>query len=250
MHRFDAWIPAEQEECWSRMLYIVEQQRRLALISGDGEVGKSWLLNVLINLAQRTAGRVLRLVDASGLSQDEFSQQLAAACGEPGDSWSAIEDWLWGAAAGGIHAVWIIDHFDQAGDDLGPAVRRLVRLTERTRAASTMIIAGRRWSELSTLSDLADLSCEVPAWSLETTMTFLERSVQPDTHGRPALTPAAMQGVYDCTLGVAGRVRRLCELCLIAAELREETLIQVDLVLDVWRELLNPQIPERRHLQC
>lgn len=250
MHRADIWIPAEQEECWSRMLYVVEQQRRLALISGDGEVGKSWLLNALSSLAQRTAGRARRFVDASGLSQDEFSHELAAGCGEPGDSWSAIEDWLWGAAAGGIPAVWIIDHFDQAGDDLGPAVRRLVRLTERTRTASTMIIAGRSWSELSTLLDLADLSFELPAWSLETTMTFIERSVQPETHGRPALTPAAMQGVYDCTLGVAGRVRRLCELCLIAAELREETSIQAELVLDVWRELLNPQVPECRRAHC
>lgn len=250
MHRADIWIPAEQEECWSRMLYVVEQQRRLALISGDGEVGKSWLLNALSSLAQRTVGRALRFVDASGLSQDEFSHELAAGCGEPGDSWSAMEDWLWGAAAGGIPAVWIIDHFDQAGDDLGPAVRRLVRLIERTCAASTMIVAGRSWSELSMLGDLADLSCEVAAWSLATTTAYIECNLQPQTHDRPALTPAAMQAVYDCTLGVAGRVRRLCELCLIAAELREETAIQAELVLDVWRELLNPQILERRHAQC
>ncbi len=229
------------------MLYVVEQQRRLAILTGGAEVGKSWLLQGVRDHATRAVGRSLQQVDASGLSQEEFSQQLAAACGDQETAWASVEDWLWGAAAGGIPSLWIIDHVDQALDDLCPAIRRLVRLMQHTRAPASVIVAGRRWNDLSSLGDLADLWCELPAWSLETTVEHLECQWQPASADQPRLTPAAMQGVYDCTLGVAGRVRRLCELCRVAAQLRDETSIPVDLVLEVWAELLSPLSHERRN---
>ncbi|OYW18460.1 MAG: hypothetical protein B7Z55_10600, partial [Planctomycetales bacterium 12-60-4] len=202
--RIEPWIPTEQEECWSRLLYVVEQ-RRFAMLTGPAEIGKSWMLDGIREHATRNC-HFVQYVDASGLCHAEFAQQLAAFCGDLGSSWATIEDWLWGATAGAIPSLWIIDHADHALDELSPSVRRLVRLIEQTRAPASVIVAGRSRQELSSLGDLADLWCELPSWSLESTAEHIEHCWQ-STESHPPFTTAAVQGIYDCTQGVAGRVR-------------------------------------------
>lgn len=241
-------LAPEHEECWSRLLFVIEQQRRVGLVTGAAEVGKSSLLRAVTAEAASQIEARWHCLDASGLSATEFACQLAEACdagGGSGSEWQAVEDWLWGAAAAQFRSYWIIDHADQAQDDLAPALRRLIRLFEQTHAPATLLVSAREWGSLSTVRDLADLWCNLPAWDLETTRRFLQRHRPPsETHAW--FSADSEQAVFDCTQGVAGRIRRLSELCSLAAQLRETPRIEVDLVLEVWGELVSPLSFESR----
>ena len=233
------FLPAIQEESWSRLLYVVEQQRRLAVVTGPAEVGKTRLLQ---GVCEQARSRDKFWIDATGLSESEVGLAFADACYGSADTeavWHSLEDWFWGAATQQTHSLWIVDHVEQGAEVLLTPIRRLIRLLDQTRARATVLVVAREWSQLAGLDDLADLSSEVPAWDLMATDEYIADH-RPATDRGVQFTSAAVQGVYDCTHGVAGRVRRLCDLCVLATQLREQHTVDVDFVLEVWSELLGP----------
>ena len=183
------FLAAEHEECWSRLLYVVEQKCRLAVLFGGAEVGKSSLLRAVASHVVRRDRLQWFSLDVSGLTFEEFAIQLCD-FSDGGSSdrspWQALEDWLWGSAASGQRSLWTIDHVDQALDELSLAIRRLARLIEHTRAPASLVVCTRAWSDVSTLSDLVDLSCELPPWSLESTSAWLNRPLE---SGKRPLSP-------------------------------------------------------------
>lgn len=239
-----AYLPSEHEEAWSRLLYAVDHQRTLMLLTGAAGVGKSHLLRRLIESTSLTSGRSLLLLDACGLTEAELVSHLDEACGGFADEppWQAIGDRLYGLGATKLPAVWIIDHLDQASEDLTLAVRRLLRWIERTHSPVTLIVAGRTSQQLAPLADLAELWGDLPAWGSEATFEFLEQWAEHQQTGQEpvSLSPEAGHAIYDCTQGVAGRILRLCELCELAARLRDDATIDVELVLQVWTEFCVP----------
>ncbi len=242
------YLAPEHEEGWSRLLYVIEQQRRLVLVTGAAEVGKSCLLSAASAEISRTADMRQLSIDASGLTSGEFARRLADCCDgadEETAAWRTLEDWLWGTAAAGVPSLWLVDHIDQALDDLTLTLRRFVRLIEQTRAAATLIVAARDWNTVAPLGELADLWCELPPWSQTATRVYLQ-GYRPARERTATFSAHATQAVYDCTQGIAGRVRKLSELCHLAATLRETPVIEVDLVLEVYGELVSPLAHQHR----
>ncbi len=65
------------EEAVARLLFIVEQHRRLGVLVGEAGTGKSMLLAVLKRAVQRAQGQVIN-VNVAGRSGDEVVWELAA----------------------------------------------------------------------------------------------------------------------------------------------------------------------------
>ncbi|MBI1349105.1 hypothetical protein GC163_22780 [bacterium] len=234
-------ITGVHEECWSRLCYAVDELLPLVAVTGAAEVGKSTLLQHLASDSRARRTSPWLQIDVTGMSTAEFVQQLAQAieCPDASHPWDGVHDWLTGIAMARESSVWIIDHVNYATEDLGLALRRLLRLIEHTQAAITVMIATQQASTLANIADRVSLWCDVPVWDLEATTLYLQRSTNSEAlPGGYSLE--AMQAVQDCTSGIAGQVHRLSELCPLAASIRELTQIDVDLVLDVWRELVTP----------
>lgn len=224
------------EECWSRLLYVIEQGWPLATLTGPAQVGKSMLLAELARQSPIPPGGYWLTVDASGRSSGELVDALVEATNAIPSGWTSLEDWLAGAAYSRIPSVWIIDHFDQGTEDLSLTVRRLLRLTRQTHNRSTIIVAAREADAIAALHDVSELSCELSPWDRSATQAYLEHQIA--QRGLFAVfSPSAVQAVFDCTSGLAGRIRRLCELCLLAADVQGLQQIDVDLVIEVWSEL-------------
>lgn len=236
------FLAAEHQECWSRLLYVAEQGNRLGVLTGAAEVGKSTLLRGVAQQLKHRDHRQWLAVDATGFTLEEFTLAVHAVCegGEPDQPlWQGIEDWLWGIASTRRPVLWTIDHVDQSLDDLLPGIRRLIRVIEQTGAPASLLLAARDWESVSELTDLIDISGELPAWEFGSTDAYIMR-YRAQRPGSATFTSDAIQGIFDCTHGVAGRIHRLCELCRLAAEMRDDDEIDVELVLEVWGELLSP----------
>lgn len=228
-----------QEECWSRLCYAVEENIRLVAMAGEAEVGKSTLLQLLAR-QQRT--RILPLwcsIDATGLTTAEFCWQLSQAVAAPADMspWEGISDWLEGMAVTQGESVWIFDHLDDAADELTLSVRRLLRLMESKNATATVIAVARDARHLQSISDQVNLWCQLPAWDQSTTEKYLQQA-ETSADAQTTFSPEAIQAVQDCTGGIAGQISRLNELTRLAASMRDTPRIDVELVLEVWNELM------------
>jgi|GEM_PF-5692644 len=241
-------IADSQEECWSRLCYAVEEQLPLVVLSGEAEVGKSTLLEQLTRVQGHGHRQLWFPIDATGLTGEEFSQQLSRAVEAPSaaSTWDSLADWFDGLAVTRGESVWLFDHVDQAATDLALIVRRFHRLVESAQAHATVILAVRETGSLRALADCVHLWCQLPAWDLASTEKVLRQASAAGKVARP-YRPEAVQAVQDCTGGVAGQVHRLSELCQLAAGVRDEREIDVDLVLEVWNELVAPHSVMRAH---
>jgi hypothetical protein len=230
------FLPAEQEEAWSRLEYVVRQGWRCGLVVGPAETGKTTLLEAVAKSCNTL--QVCRL-DVAGWTRDDFAEQAAAALGDSVNGpWATLEDWFLGAAVTEQRSLWLIDHLDQSAEDLVLSWRRLMKLAEATRSPATFLGAVRDFAEVADLCDQIDLTCELPAWSATTTAAYLDRLQA--TH-RASPFPAAVQQAYqDCTEGIPGRLRRLHELTRLTASAQPDRPIDVELVLQVWEELVSP----------
>lgn len=243
VHSADVTIMADsQEECWSRLCYAIEEHLPLVVLTGAAEVGKSTLLQQLARTQRPRSQHAWFHRDATGLTAEEFSRLLSRAVEAPDvqPAWDGLADWFDGLAATRGTSVWLIDHVDQAAENLSLLVRRFLRIVESSHAQATVILVARQMKDVSALADCVNLWCHLPAWDLASTTKSLQSG---STAWKPAFpyTSDAIQAVQDCTGGVAGQVHRLSELCQLAASVREDHQIDVDLVLEVWNELVAPQ---------
>ena len=126
------------EEAVARLLFIVEQHRRLGLLVGDAGTGKSMLLAVLKRAVQQSQGEVID-VNVAGRTGDEVVWELAAGLRlsprmdeNPAILWRKIEETLIGNQLAHAQTVLVFDHFEWADRGCQQAVTRLVHLNAQT----------------------------------------------------------------------------------------------------------------------
>jgi type II secretory pathway predicted ATPase ExeA len=232
-------LAGRSEEALSRVAFLIEQQRRLGVVTGPAGVGKSRLLRETMRLAARTHPSTI-LVDVTGLSRDEFAARLAAATGAALGfhvSWDAIEDALWGWRVTGAATLWVIDQADHAAEPLDLALLRLIRLLDRVCAAGTVLIAARIRPKRNPLADEVDLTIALEPWSVADCGEFLRRRLQSAGARRPIITADGLDALAEAAGGRPGLLIRLCDLALHAGWTLGATEIDDALVAGLAEEL-------------
>lgn len=231
------------EEALARLLFLVEEHRRMGLLSGSAGTGKTYLLRLLHERAERL-GRLTVRCDATGLSGIELATQIAIACHVPvaiDDSplrvWHGIGERFAALTLVQQSALVIVDHFDSTEHGCQQALCRLRQTADAAGTKLTMVLATRERAVPSLLQDHIELGIEVVPWTADETAQFLRFCLARANCKEMLFTDEAVSAVFEATCGVPNAIVMLCSLALLAAKGQDETVVTSECVVACAGEL-------------
>jgi len=237
------------EEALARLLFLVEHRRPCGIVLGLSGVGKSALFEVLRQELE-TPSSVPIAIDLRTISASALPRLLSSGMGlsppdheRPETLWRMIEDRIEGAASARVSYIPLLDHLNQADEEMQGAIRRCCHLMARS--GSTTLLSGS--PPLPTgLSDmvrsLCDLRIELPLWSADETTQFVTQ-VQ-EAADAPRCTATAIAAIQTCSDGRLRDVHQICRLASFAAQSQGIDVINDDLLKtiasDIWQPTTHP----------
>lgn len=239
-----AWFPSgDHDEALSRMLYVIERGHRCGMVWGPTGIGKSRLLREIRRQIPHLSTTIVS-ADLTGLNRSDFALALANACGaglkpttSSATAWTYLEDWVRGRAAVQGRVVWILDELDTAAESIEPDALRLARLAERSRTASTMILALQRPGLTVQLSSFADFIVELTPWSADESRAFVSHALDSVGGSTDIITDDAWDVLLDAAAGNPQRLMRITEVGLVAGCVMETSELTADLLTAVVHQL-------------
>ena len=235
-----------QEEALSRMHFLVDNRRRLGVLSGPSGCGKSLVLEVCAKQL-RQQNRQVCLLSLMGVQADEFLWRLAAGLGtNPNINstslqlWRKIDDQIRASRYQNVSSVLIFDDVEEAETDVLTMLARLAQSdpTDESRLTLMMACEQSRIHLLGNrLQELCDLRVELEPWTEEETTQFLRQSLTAAACSADLFTESSQQRLFALTGGVPRRVQQLAQLSLVAAAAQDFDTIDDETLDAVYEEL-------------
>ena len=249
----DYYASPTHEEALARMMFLIENGRRLGFLLGDSGTGKSLLLAVATGQLRQAGCQVVRL-NLTGLDSHEFAWKLATGLGYlsspaagPVEWWRGTADRLTVNRYQRCTTVVLLDDAGEGSREIDAAVSRLALTDQQPDARLTIVLACRRQQALqfaSKLNELCELRIELEPWEAQDTAAYV-RDTLVRLGGRDDIfEPAALGRLHDLSGGIPRRVRQLAEVCLVAGAAEGLQRIESQLVESVHRGLASEGIAE------
>jgi len=241
----DRFFASQQhDEAMARMLFLVEESRRCGIIVGPSGTGKTYLLKLLQQRAERI-GRLTVRCEATGIESDEFVGQIAVGCNAVVDPnmtssriWSGLRSRFAALAVIRQPLVILIDHFDQVEFRCQQAVWRLNQLADATGLKLTVFLATRDRTFPAVLQDLVELRIDITPWNSVETSQFIISAIEHAGCNERMFTDDALTAIHELTNGVPARVVSLSSHSLLAARGQDQVLVTRECVEAAASELL------------
>ncbi len=234
------------EEALARLDFLVENRRRLAILSGPAGCGKSTVLDVFAR-RRRRQGSQAAIVNLLGLGCDEFlwalSTQLriGAAPTDPVPVlWQMLVDRLIENRYQRIETVFLLDDADRACGDVLTHAERLAHVDASSEARLTLVFVASDdpYGHLpERLTQLCELRIDLEPWDVADTQEFLHFSLSGAGRESPVFDPLAVARLHELSLGIPRRVRQLAELSLLAGASKQLGAVDGPTVESVYEEL-------------
>jgi general secretion pathway protein A len=236
------------EEGLARLHFLVEQRRRLGVLSGGSGSGKSLLFEIFAH-ERRCNGLPVANVNLVGVGATEMLWLLATGLGLNPDRgldapalWRLSADRLREYRYQQLETVLLFDDADMAGSDseaLGQ-VARLARHDATPEARLTIIVAGRpeRMARLgSELLELADLRIDLDNWELADTENYVLAALARSGCQTVSFDTPAIARLHELARGIPRKVSQLADLALLAGAGRRLPTIDAETVESACQEL-------------
>lgn len=240
------FLGTTQEEALSRMHFLVDNRRRLGVLTGPAGCGKSMVLEVCAKQLRQQNRRVTKQ-SLIGLDGAEFLWRLAAGFGAnphvsatPLQLWRSIDDQITANRYQRVSSVLIFDDVEEAETEVLTALARLAQTDQSDDSRLTIILAcdpSRTQLLGPRLQELCDLLVELEPWTESETAEFLQESLQAVACSRDLFADDAVKRLYELTEGVPRRVQQIAQLSLVAAVAQDLETVDSDTVSAVFDEL-------------
>ncbi len=235
-----------QEEALSRMHFLVDNRRRVGVLSGPSGCGKSMILEVA-SKQFRQQNRQVCSIGLTGLQADEFLWRLAAEMGanpcinsSSRQLWREIDDRIKASRYQRISTILIFDDVEEAETEVLSMLGRLAQSDQSDDSRLTLLFACEQ-SRLHLLGDrlqeLCELRVEIEPWSEEETINFIRHALTAAACGTDLFTEDSERKLFELTQGVPRRVQQLAQLSLVAAAAQDLEAIDVGTLEAVFDEL-------------
>jgi general secretion pathway protein A len=234
------------EEALARLQFIVDNHRRVGLLTGDSGSGKSLVLSVFADRLRRRGMNVTK-ISLLGLEPVEMLFSLAVGLKLSPSSgastvvlWRIITDRLAEFHYENKETVILLDEADAAKKDVLDHLARLARYDVLYQPRLTLILAGRRKQLLNLgqdILDLAGLRIDLEPWDQADTANFLNESLARCGRKTPAFSHSALNRLYELSRGVPRRTAQLADLALLAGDAAELPQIDADVIDSAYHEL-------------
>jgi general secretion pathway protein A len=234
------------EEALARLQFLVENHRRLGLLTGPSGSGKSLLLEAFAGHLRRHGQPVVH-ISLLGIGPTELLWLLAAELKlNPAPSelpfmlWRSISDRLVEFYYEQLQAVVLLDDVESADSQVITQVARLARHDTTGRSRLTLVLAGQK-EKMDRLGeqllDLAELRIGLELWSQSDTAGVLKSLLAKAGCKSQVFSDSAIDKLHELTHGVPRRAVQLADLSLLAGAGAELKQIDADVVESVYHEL-------------
>jgi type II secretory pathway predicted ATPase ExeA len=233
-------------EALARLQFLVDNHRRLGLLTGASGSGKTLVLEAFAEQLRRR-GRPVAKINLLGVEAGEMLLLLAAglklnpeASASPAALWRAITDRLTEFYYQKLETVVLLDDADCADPRVLDQVARLARHDTSSESRLTLILAGQR-ERIGCLGDrlleLAELRIELEPWNQADTADYLNASLAQAGSKSAVFSASAIDRLHDLTQGIPRRTAQLADLSLLAGAGAKLPQIGADVVESVYHEL-------------
>ena len=213
------------DEAYSRMMFVVEQRRRVGLLTGAAGCGKSMVMRLMARDLARQQHRVIPM-DATELDSSELVWELAAKLqlcpsAQCRDHllWRRLEDELQGNDLGRRPIAILLDNLAPK-HRCDAALHRLLSLQEQLRGWLTIIIAARdvdvEIAGRSVLS-LCELQSTIEPLDLASLSYYVATIAERDHAGEIRFDADAVRRLHSHTGGIPRLVNRACDFARMLA---------------------------------
>jgi type II secretory pathway predicted ATPase ExeA len=234
------------DEAFARLNFLLEERRRLGLLSGPVGIGKSLLLETFARQIGDAGGEVVR-ANLIAADPQEFLWTLAAQFGlnptvvaTPFALWRGVADHVIESRYQRSQLLVLVDDADAGEPDVIDLIVRLVQLDPHVDSRLTIVLAttddqlGRLHSRLL---ELAELAITLEPWEATDTLAYLEFALRQVGRERPIFTRGGARRVHELAGGIPLRIKQLADLALLAGAGLELTEIDAETVEGAFQEL-------------
>jgi len=234
------------EEALARLLFLVENRRRVGILAGESGGGKSMLMR-MFRQQLRNSGRQAALVGLLGLDSHGFLWSVCAELGlnpSPGDApfamWRMLTDRITENRYQRLDTILLLDDADGASEEVLSHILRLAQCDASPDARLTMVLSAdaARCGRLGeALIGLSELRIEIEPWEVSDTGEYLTHSLTRAGRPTPVFVEPAVSRLHELTGGVPRRVSQLAELALLAGAGQQLERIDDETVEAAFEEL-------------
>lgn len=233
-------------EALARMHFMVENRRKLAVITGRAGSGKSLLLEVAARDLRR-AGRDVAQLSLVGVNSEEFLAQLCeslhlnpTATDSVSDLWRMVVDRVRSNRCRMVGLVIMIDDLQFASPEVVQSILRLLAVDSSPESPVSILLAcEKEWLHRvdKSLLERTQLKIEIEPWDESETADFLNHVLHEAGSGGTVFSQHAALQLHDLTGGNPRAIAQLAELSLVAG--MGQSLKQIDerIVNEVYHEL-------------
>lgn len=235
-----------QEESLSRLHFLVDNHRRLGILTGPNGCGKSMVLEVAAKQFQQQNRQVV-LNSVVGMDSDEFLWRLAASLGtnpsieaSPRQLWRDIDDLISANRYQRIATVMLFDDVEEAEADVLSSIVRIAQCDKSDESRLTMVVASdssRTHLLGKRLIELCDLRVELEPWGEEEVDEFVRTALTSAGCSPDLFNAASIERLAELAQGVPRKVQQLAQLALVAAAAQDLEVIDEDTLDAVQGEL-------------
>ncbi len=234
------------DEALARIEFICNQRRGLATLIGPSGIGKTSLINALLQSPPRQADLpVPQVCMASmlGLGAGDLAMELAKqACGQrptgTTQAWNMLGDCLSTRQRCDAHTLLLIDDVENCGAEAESDLIRLVRSTEGKNISTVLAIDSQLISTVSRwLIDRSYLHIELTTWDVQQTREYVRYALSRCGGSTTIFTDSAILRLTEMSKGIPRRLSQLADLALIAGAVSQATRIDEPILEHIAQEV-------------
>ena len=238
----------QHEEALSRLLYVIEQRKGVAMLTGDVGCGKTTVVRVLSDFLQKDKYQFQTISNPALQPTDLIKAILLklggrAANGSKTDFLDQLHQHLYQNAENGISTVLVIDEAHVIGNQATlDELRMLLNVQSDDEFLITLILLGqppllKNISELQPLKERISIRFNLKPLDIQNTLNYIVHRLKWAGANRGIFSREAILALYEFSEGLPLRINNLGDRCLLLGLMRQARMVDSGIVQDAIEDM-------------
>jgi type II secretory pathway predicted ATPase ExeA len=238
----------QHEEALRRLLYVIEQRKGVAMLTGEVGCGKTTVIRALSDFLDKDRYQFQTISNPALQPTDLLKAILLKLSGNSGngsktDLLDRLHRHLFQNAENGISTVLAIDEAHVIGNQATlDELRMLLNIQSDDEFLITLILLGqppllKNISELQPLKERISIKFNLEPLDIQNTLNYIVHRLKWAGATRGIFSREAIQALYEFAEGLPLRINNLCDRCLLIGLMRQARIVDSRIVHDAIEDV-------------